>query len=154
MNERQKRLTEVYEHLRQHFGIHTKSDFAKAIDYGRTSMSAALNGNEKYLTNNLFESICNTYKDVFNIDYLLNGNGELLTPMEESKVIDIEKTSIIDLYATLIKEVEGLRMILKEELNEVRDIKKSLVEDHQMLNNVIDRILDSPNYGIMAAENH
>lgn len=154
MNERQKRLTEVYEHLRQHFGIHTKSDFAKAIDYGRTSMSAAMNGNEKYLTNNLFESICNTYKDVFNIDYLLNGNGELLTPMEESKVIDIEKTSIIDLYATLIKEVEGLRMMLKEELNEVRDIKKSLVEDQQMLNNVIDRILGSPNYGIMAAENH
>ena len=38
MNERQKRLIEVYDYVRQHFGIHTKQGFAEALNYGRTSI--------------------------------------------------------------------------------------------------------------------
>lgn len=78
MNERQKRLIEVYNYVRQHFGIHTKQGFAEALNYGRTSMSAALNGNEGYLTDSLFKSICAAFPDTFNLNYLLTGEGELL----------------------------------------------------------------------------
>lgn len=92
MNERQKRLIEVYEHLRRYFGIHTKTGFAEAIEYGRTSMSAAMNGDEKYLTDSLFKNICDTYKGVFDLHYLLTGEGQLLTTEEEVKSEDIEKT--------------------------------------------------------------
>jgi hypothetical protein len=91
MNERQKRLIEVYEHLRRYFGIHTKTGFAEALHYGRTSLSAAMNGDESYLTDNLFKNICETYKGVFNLDYLLNGEGSLLTVEEEVKSEEIEK---------------------------------------------------------------
>lgn len=91
MNERQKRLIEVYEHLRRYFGIHTKTGFAESLHYGRTSMSAAMNGDESYLTDNLFKNICETYKGVFNLDYLLNGEGSLLTVEEEVKSEEIEK---------------------------------------------------------------
>ena len=91
MNERQKRLIEVYEHLRRYFGIHTKTGFAEAIQYGRTSMSAAMNGDEKYLTDSLFKNICEAYPGVFNLDYLLTGKGSLLTIEEEVKNEDIEK---------------------------------------------------------------
>lgn len=78
MIEKQKRLKEVYDYLRQHNGIHTKTGFAEAVNYGRTSMSAALNGNEKYLTDSLFKNICEAYPGVFNLDYLLTGKGSLL----------------------------------------------------------------------------
>ena len=66
--ERQKRLIEVYDYLRQHFGIHTKTGFAEAVKYGRTSMSAAMNGKEEYLTDDLFENICDSFPDVFNLN--------------------------------------------------------------------------------------
>lgn len=92
MNERQKRLIEVYEHLRRYFGIHTKIGFAEALKYGRTSISAAMNGDEKYLTDSLFKNICDTYKGVFDLNYLLTGEGQLLTIEEEVKSEDIEKT--------------------------------------------------------------
>ena len=36
MNERQKRLIEVYEHLRRYFGIHTKTGFAEAKTHPKT----------------------------------------------------------------------------------------------------------------------
>jgi hypothetical protein len=91
MNERQKRLIEVYEHLRRYFGIHTKTGFAKALHYGRTSLSAAMNGDESYLTDNLFKNICETYPKTFNLDYLLTGKGSLLTVEEEVKSEEIER---------------------------------------------------------------
>lgn len=91
MNERQKRLIEVYEHLRRFFDIHTKSGFAEALHYGRTSLSAAMNGDDSYLTDNLFKNICEAYPGVFNIKYLLNGEGNLLTIEEEVRNEDIEK---------------------------------------------------------------
>lgn len=91
MNERQKRLIEVYEHLRRYFGIHTKTGFAKALNYGRTSLSAAMNGDESYLTDNLFKNICEAYPKTFNLDYLLTGKGSLLTVEEEVKFEEIEK---------------------------------------------------------------
>lgn len=83
MNERQKRLIEVYEYLRKYYGIHTKTGFAEALHYGRTSMSAAMNGDEKYLTDSLFKNICEAYKGVFDLNYLLTGEGSLLTIEEE-----------------------------------------------------------------------
>ena len=90
---KQERLREVYEHLRQHFGVHTQIDFAKALGLTRPAISSAMNGNEAYLTDNLFKRICAAYQGVFNLDYLLTGNGQLLTIQEEVKYDQIEKES-------------------------------------------------------------
>ena len=91
MNERQKRLNEVYEHLRKFYGIHTQSDFANALRKSRNAITLALNGDEKYLTDKLFKNICERYKGVFDLNYLLTGKGSLLTIEEEVKNEDIEK---------------------------------------------------------------
>ena len=112
MNERQKRLNEVYEHLRRYYGIHTKTGFAEALHYGRTSLSAAMNGDESYLTDNLFKNICEAYPGVFNIDYLLNGMGQLLTIQEEVANEELEKqfnpqpSYADELIASLKKQVK------------------------------------------------
>ena len=91
MNERQKRLIEVYDHLRKYYGIHTKTGFAEALHYGRTSLSAAMNGVDSYLTDKLFKNICEAYPGIFNLDYLLTGEGSLLSIEEEIRNEDIEK---------------------------------------------------------------
>lgn len=83
MVSREKRLHEVFEHLRKFFGIHTQTDFAVALKYSRVYISSALNGNEKNLTDKLFENICEAYPGVFNLHYLLTGEGDLLTIEEE-----------------------------------------------------------------------
>ena len=90
---RGKRLHEVFEHLRKFFGIHTQTDFAVALKYSRVYISSALNGNEKNLTDKLFTNICEAFPNVFNLEYLLTGNGELLAIQEEVKSEQIEKES-------------------------------------------------------------
>lgn len=95
MIERQKRLKEVYDYLRKYFGVHTQIDFAESIQYSRPVISSALNGNEDYLTDKLFTNICDAYPGIFNLDYLLTGEGNLLTLEEDVISERLEKTGSV-----------------------------------------------------------
>lgn len=133
---RKDRLKEVYEHVRRHFPIHTQTDFADSLKYNRAYISSAMHGNEKNLTDKLFTNICEAYPGVFNLDYLLNGTGELLTPQEDVVASEIEQmprqhnnnanADLLELYAQRIRLVDDLRQSLKEELAEVRAIKEDM----------------------------
>lgn len=132
MNERQKRLKEVYEHLRKFYGIHTQSDFANALRKSRNAITLALNGDEKYLTDKLFTTICEAYKGVFDLNYLLTGEGSLLTIEEEVHNEEYEKlynpqpidqSSLIN--ATIAAKDEAIAS-LKRELQTKNDLIQSL----------------------------
>lgn len=142
---KQERLREVYEHLRKHFGVHTQIDFAKALGLTRPAISSAMNGNEAYLTNNLFKRICAEYQGVFNLDYLLTGNGQLLTIQEEVKSEQIEKesnpqqpSSYIDkLIASLEKQVKDKddQLADKDRIIKLLEQKIEVLEAMQHLEN-------------------
>ena len=162
---KQERLREVYEHLRQHFGVHTQIDFAKALGLTRPAISAAMNGNEAYLTDNLFKRICAAYQGVFNLDYLLTGNGQLLTLPENKKDVtrildsrndtrqfDIDISSVFnsalaakdDAIESLKREIQSLHEriadkeeIIADKLQIIAEQKARLIEYR--------RIIDSKN---------
>lgn len=75
---RKERLNEVYEYVRSHFPIHTQVEFAEKLKYHRTYISSAMNGNEKNLTDKLFKNICEVFPNIFSLNYLLTGQGQLL----------------------------------------------------------------------------
>ena len=123
MLERQKRLNEVYNYLHSNKGIHTKAGFADAIKYARAYVSSALNGNEKYLTDKLFRSICSAFPETFNLDYLLNGDGRLL--LDEPQFVGEEHPSplipswadaFLDILAKQVKENEALNRELRQSI--------------------------------------
>ena len=135
MIDRQKRLHEVYEYVRDNFPIHTQADFAEALKYSRVYISAAMNGMEKNLTDKLFKSICEAYPETFNLDYLLTGEGTLLSmsekaPEQKEKAdtppTDEMSANILELYARMIRGVDDLRLQLKEQLAEVHTIRAEL----------------------------
>jgi transcriptional regulator with XRE-family HTH domain len=146
MNERQKRLNEVYEHLRKFYGIHTQSDFANALRKSRNAITLALNGDEKYLTNKLFKNICEAYKGVFNLDYLLTGEGDLLTLEEEVHSEEFEKQAasvkssapdstteqtyiMSKMFETLLKPIESAHAETVAALNQQITEKQSRIDD-------------------------
>ena len=129
MLERQKRLNEVYEHLHNHCGVHTKAEFADKIQYARAYVSSALNGNEKYLTEKLFRSICEKFPQ-FNLDYLLTGNGELITKKEpETAPIDKQQDALT--YAAI--QVGKMMAELSNSIASVREFQKKLEETEERL---------------------
>ena len=144
MKERQKRLIEVYEYLRKHYNVHTKTGFAEAVKYGRTSMSSAMNGNDLYLTDGLFRSICLAYPNVFNLNYLLTGEGSLLQSNKEavlgrypappgmvsegapSESLPLWADTLISIMSKQIAENEALHSELRRSIAEVSDLKTQL----------------------------
>ena len=161
MIERQQRIKEVYEYLRAHRGIHTQEDFANSLHKSRNAITLALNGNEKYLTINLFKSICKAYPETFNLDYLLTGEGTLLSmsekaPEQKEKAdtppTDEMSANILELYARMIRGVDDLRLQLKEQLAEVHTIRAELQQARDdfrdathRLNQALERLNNSDN---------
>jgi len=149
MLERQKRLNEVYNYLHSNKGIHTKAGFADAIKYARAYVSSALNGNEKYLTDKLFRSICGAFPETFNLNYLLTGEGELLCDLELSKMQNHEMppseqaANILEIYANRIRLLDDMRTSLSEELAEIRMIKEELTQARDDFRQATARLSDT-----------
>ena len=139
MIERQKRLQEVFSHLRSIGAVHIQKDLADAIGAQRPGISAALNGNPIYLTDSLFKKICDVFP-MFDLHYLLTGEGELLKqhvsiprPQGEMNMTinEIEGTrNLLDVAAEIIKENEALRRDLQASIAELR----LLMTSHQVKN--------------------
>lgn len=142
MSIKQKTLNEVYEHLHNHCGLHTKSDFADILEVKRAGLYSAMNGNELYLTDNLFRRICTAYPGLFDIEYLLTGKGTLLLAKKE-KANEVPAQSDIDPKALLsgiqnlleisaqqIKENEALRRDFRDTIKELHEIVSKLREIH------------------------
>ena len=125
---RHDRLKEAYDYLRYQHGIHTQMEMANALQITRSSFSAAMNGNEKYLTKSLFMKICAAFPGVFNLDYLLTGTGTLLATKEKTEPTPVSPATdnLLELHAQMIRHVDDLRHELHDELMEVRQLKDEL----------------------------
>lgn len=138
MIDRKYRLNMVYEYLHKNCGVHTKTEFAEALGLKRPGLYSAFNGDEAYLTDKLFYRICKAYPDIFNIEYLLNGNGVLLAPTanEKKTIKTLNETpaselqagveSLLTLASQLIKENEALRRDMQQCISELHNIIKNL----------------------------
>ena len=127
--ERAKRLNEVYKHLFMHYGIESQTAMADFLKVSRTGLSAAFNGSKQNLTNNLFKKICAAFPGIFNLDYLLTGRGELLSPIplpqgqQVSDVKEVEYThNLFDLAMQVIKDNEALHRKLQASIAELRSL--------------------------------
>lgn len=151
--------------MRKYYGIHTKTGFAEALHYGRTSMSAAMNGDEKYLTDSLFKNICEAYKGVFDLNYLLTGEGDLLTLEEEVHNKEFEKqmtqqnnlppatdqTYIMSkMFETLLKPIESahaqtvaaLNQQIADKQSRIDDLERTVADKEEIIRARDSRILD------------
>ena len=125
MVDRQKRLNEAYEYLHENCNIHNKKHFADAIEYAYPYVSSALNGNEKYLTDKFFKSICAKFSEI-SLAYLLTGEGELLLPRDNPSPTLQQESDILELYARMIRKLDDTRVELQKEIAEVRQLKDEL----------------------------
>lgn len=77
-NVRHKCITKAYEHLRSIGKVHTKTDVANIMHASRPNVTAALNGDSKFLTDNFLERFNVAFDNMFNIKWLMTGEGDML----------------------------------------------------------------------------
>ena len=137
--DRKNRLKEAYKYLKSIGKIHTQKGFADALGKAEGTISRAFNGDEKALTDNLFVQITLSFPGLFNLDYLLTGEGSLLVDEGGAKVQDTDSG-----------ELEALRsrvQILEEQVARQRQIidhYESFVELLTRENRQLEQTIDNP----------
>lgn len=129
---RAERLDKVFKHLFVHYGIETQTAMADCLEVSRTGLSAAFNGNKRNLTNNLFKKICAKFPGVFNLNYLLKGEGELLAspaPSDKNdKATEMDgigesgMRNLFDIAMDVIMKNEALNRQLVASIKELRSL--------------------------------
>ena len=139
MNTKQDRLQEVYEYVRAHCGVHTKTEFAIRLHMTQPALSAAMNGKEAYLTQNLFQKICAAFPGIFNLDYLLTGQGDLLLASDSPEPSTTKKPASVDadFYHDALKlnanVIENMRKDLEYFKSSLLDKDSTIQENNEQV---------------------
>lgn len=75
-----KRLQTAYDYLRGNGVVHTITEFAEAIGKTQGDVSNALACRGRVMTIGLLTRVADTFPDVLNREYLLNGEGDVAAP--------------------------------------------------------------------------
>ena len=137
--DRKDRLKEAYKYLQSIGKIHTQKGFADALGKAEGTISRAFNGDEKALTDNLFVQITLSFPGLFNLDYLLTGEGSLLVEDGGAKVQDTDSGELSDLRSRV--------QILEEQVARQRQIidhYESFVELLTRENRQLEQTIDNP----------
>ena len=137
--DRKNRLKEAYKYLQSIGKIHTQKGFADALGKAEGTISRAFNGDEKALTDNLFVQITLSFPGLFNLDYLLTGEGSLLVEEGGAKVQDTDSGELSALRSRV--------KILEEQVARQRQIidhYESFVELLTRENRQLQQTIDTP----------
>ena len=91
--DKKNRLEKAVAYLKGAQIIKNQKDISDTGIVSEESLTRALKGNEKYLTDNFLKKIAAKYG--FNIDWLLTGNGSMLVPQTEETVPEEEEESYL-----------------------------------------------------------
>lgn len=73
--------------------------------------------------------------NIFNVDYILTGEGSLFEQKPQEKVPDI-----IDLCSRLVSEVEELRKDVRKQFDEVAEMRDSLRDERKAMTQLIQQL--------------
>lgn len=74
------RFQKAFNYLKRCGIISSQTDIATTMETYSQNISRAYNGDERYLTDKFLNRFNTAFGNIFNIDWLQNGNGEMLSP--------------------------------------------------------------------------
>jgi len=72
------KLEQSYKYLYAKGFLRTKKEFAEKLEVNYNGLVSAFSGSSKHLTDNLLKKICVTYSDIFNKNYFLKDDKNML----------------------------------------------------------------------------
>ena len=130
MGKQQTNLNKIYIWLVRNKFLRTKGELAQRVGIAHTTLSRILNGQVAPSEETLVK-LNEAFDNRFNIEYLMGISDDMFPPQkEDAKSEDSAPSSqtatIIELYAQLIKEVEGIRRDLIEERSHAQELNRQL----------------------------
>lgn len=130
MSKQQENLNKIYIYLVQNRLLRKKNELAQRAGITPSSLSRILNGQVAPSEETLV-TLNKAFDNRFNIEYLLGISDDMFPPQKEDvkpedSAPSSQTATIIELYAQLIKEVEGIRRDLIEERTRSQELNRQL----------------------------
>lgn len=81
------RLRDVFEYLRYNGYVRTQKDLANKMNTSAPNISNAMRGLDSFLTDGFFYRLNATFDNIFNMSWLLEGEGEMLAQPQETTIV-------------------------------------------------------------------
>ena len=91
--ERFERFRAAYEHLRSCGLVHSNKDLAEVLGMDAADMSKCMNGKSNRPSVGTMKKLCDAYRGMFNIEWLVNGKGEML--QSSTNIVNNGNNSIV-----------------------------------------------------------
>lgn len=78
MEDKGKRLADAIEYLKEIGAVSNLEDVANKVDRSKNNISSAINGDKRYLSNKFLKHFNACFRNVFNLDWLIDGIGNML----------------------------------------------------------------------------
>ena len=157
--DRKERFNKAYAYLVWQGKIQKQEDLAELMHSTGPNVSSALAGRASVLTDKFIIRFHAQFADIFNLDYLLNGEGELLKEQETHPCTAISsEADLLVNYARLVRQLDDLRVQAKQELAEIQSLKTEFQQARQLFTDATDILsgiiqnLSMQNYRQKAAE--
>lgn len=135
---RKERINQAFTYLKNKGIVHTQKDIAITMKASTSNVSSALSGVETVLTDNFLNRFNKAFNNVFNEEWLITGNGEMLNPQNciKSSNIGDNSTQIagnsnhINNSSTLDKaldEISEMRKLLAEAIKNNKEQTERLL---------------------------
>lgn len=120
---KKERILLAYDYLRSKGFIHTQSDLAEKMQSNKVNVSRAMAGNERYLTDKFLKRLNNSFGGVFNEDWLLYGDGEMLdsNPIHTS-IGNTEHSS----ESILLQIIEQKEAIIRDKDKQIMQLSETI----------------------------
>lgn len=79
------RLKESYQFLMNLGKVHKRKDVAEMMKTSESNVSKAFKGDERFLTNGFLQKFNKVFGGLFNDEWLLHGEGEMLAPQQPER---------------------------------------------------------------------
>lgn len=126
-----KRLKEAIDYLNKTERITNQQELADILGYARANVSRYINGEP---TQKFVSKFAVVFSDIFNVEYLMSGEGQLLkTSIPAEPAIPVTDSNNLDIQQHLLQQITFLQnqMVLKD--NELKEKNQEIVRLHEII---------------------
>ena len=115
MKNEKSRLEETYDYLRSKGIVHTQNEVADKMKANYRNFNSAFNGDEKYLTPRFLKRFNEAFGNIFNLEWLTEGKGEMLkSEIAISDQSDYPAKPFIDMAYAVCGKPNGFNQAIME----------------------------------------
>jgi plasmid maintenance system antidote protein VapI len=115
------RLKKAIDYLKFNNNIKNQDDLAEKMEYNRSSVSQAINGDERYLTDTFILNFCRKFKNI-NEEWIRTGSGEMLQETVNQEQAKPAPQQLELSFATLVEISKQNAEINKQNANSLENI--------------------------------